>query len=393
MACGEVGWRTAVAGIQTYFIRGPSWPSRNLKRTPIRGSISRIPAYVPGKSHHDVGRAIVKLSSNENPYGPPPRAVEAVRKAASEMHRYPDAQARELRTRLSEYLDVPYECVSVSGGSDDILSNIAKLYLGEGDNLVTHSGFMTYLTISLSMGAERRLVPDAAEPKINTDGLLEACDGRTKILLVCTPNNPTGAILSRGQTLQLLDKAGEIGIVVFDEAYSEFSEEYWSPIHEILERDLDAVVTRTFSKAFGLAGLRVGYSVAPRRITKHLELVRMPFSVSSLAQAAAIAALDDRAIVEDRIRRIRESRQLIARELERLGLKVIPSQANFVMVDVGAIGMDAASFSSLLLERRIAVRDLSTFGYPRHVRITVGTEDQNRLLLEAVGEVISPHEA
>jgi len=253
---------------------------------------------------------------------------------------------------------------------------------------------MTYLTISLSMGAERRLVPDAAEPKINTDGLLEACDGRTKILLVCTPNNPTGAILSRGQTLRLLDKAGEMGIVVvFDEAYSEFSEEYWSPIHEILERDLDAVVTRTFSKAFGLAGLRVGYSVAPKRITSHLELVRMPFSVSSLAQAAAIAALDERAIVQDRVRRITEGRKLIAGELERLGLKVIPSQANFVMVDVGAIGMDGASFSSLLLERGIAVRDLSTFGYPGHVRITVGTEDQNRLLLEAVGEVISPHEA
>jgi len=365
-----------------------------LKRTPIRASISRIPAYVPGKSHHDVGRAIVKLSSNENPYGPPPRAVEAVRMAASEIHRYPDSQARELRTRLSEYLDVPYQCVSVAGGSDDILSNITKLYLGEGDNLVTHSGFMTYLTISLSMGAERRLVPDAAEPKINTDGLLEACDGRTKILLVCTPNNPTGAILSRGQTLRLLDKAGEMGIVVvFDEAYSEFSEKYWSPIHEILERDLDAVVTRTFSKAFGLAGLRVGYSVAPKRITSHLELVRMPFSVSSLAQAAAIAALDERAIVQDRVRRITEGRKLIAGELERLGLKVIPSQANFVMVDVGAIGMDGASFSSLLLERGIAVRDLSTFGYPGHVRITVGTEDQNRLLLEAVHDVVSLHEA
>lgn len=356
----------------------------------VKENILKIKPYVPGTSVHDLGRPIVKLSSNENPYGPSPKVVEAINRAAGQVHLYPDKESRDLRSKLSEALRIPPGCIATGNGSDDVLENLVKLFMSEGDNLVTHSSFSTYQTIARTLGAECRLVSDLPDFRIDTKALMDACDGRTRILLICTPNNPTGVILDQGQIDSLLGFTGERGIfLVIDEAYSEFSERYTSPAERIVREDLDAAVTRTFSKAYGLAGLRIGYSIAPERIIRHLDLVRMPFNASSLAQAAAVAALGDKRYVETTVEKIRRGRAMLAEKLSSLGLNPLPSEANFILVSVSGLGYTAKSFTQALLERGYAVRDCSSFGLPDYIRITVGTEDQNSSFISALESLLS----
>jgi len=236
----------------------------------IKPSIHRIKPYSPGVSTHDTGTPLVKMSSNENPYGPSPQAVEAVKRGSDSINLYPDKEARRLRESLSQLLGIPREAIWVGNGSDDVLQNLAKLYLSEGDNLVTHSPFSTYNTVAASMGAERKLVRMPPDAGIDVEALERACDDRTRIVVVCTPNNPTGAILEPGSMQDILGFTEAHGIcLVVDEAYADFSDRYESPIRMLVEDDLDVVVTRTFSKAYGLAGLRIGFGVARPEVVRY----------------------------------------------------------------------------------------------------------------------------
>jgi histidinol-phosphate aminotransferase len=358
-------------------------------RARIKKSITRISPYVPGTSSHDIGRPVVKLSSNENPYGPSPKAVEAIISAAAGVNTYPDKESRELRSALSDHLRVPAGCVMVGNGSDEILENLGKLFLSEGDNLVTHSAFSTYQTVPLSLGAERRLVGEPPDHGIDVEGLKDTCDARTKILLVCTPNNPTGAILTPDQVDELLSFTADRGIfLVLDEAYADFSENYSSPAARVVEEGLDAAVTRTFSKVYGLAGVRIGYGIATEEVVAHVNLVRMPFNASSLAQAGAIAALGDATYRKAAVEMIRRGREYLADGLRSLGLAPLPSEANFLMVPVGPLGYTGRSLMEALLERGFAVRDCSSFGLPDHVRVSVGTDEQNAAFISALGDVL-----
>ncbi len=361
-----------------------------MARIAVKKSVLGIKPYAPGISSHDVGRPITKMSSNENPYGPSPKAVEAIRAVAERVNLYPDKEARTLRSKLAEILEVGPECIFVGNGSDDVLDNLGKLYLSEGDNLVTHSSFSTYDAIARALGAERRLVSDLPDLKINVRGLKEACDSRTRMMLVCTPNNPTGSILTEDQLAELIAYATDRGIfLVVDEAYAEFSENYASPYKHVIREGLDAAVVRTFSKAYGLAGLRIGYAVAPAHVVRYLDLVRMPFNASSVAQAAAVAALSDQTYMQRSVQRIRNGRRFLAEGLARLGLECVPSEANFLLVPVGQAGFTATEFTEALLRKGFAVRDCSSFGLPQHVRVTVGTEEQNASFLSAVAEIVS----
>ncbi len=356
----------------------------------IKKSILGIAPYAPGVSSHDLGRPVIKLSSNENPYGPSPKVVQAIRGMADRVHLYPDKEARALKSGLAQVLGVGPECIFVGNGSDEVLEDLGKLYLAEGDNLVTHSTFSTYNTIARALGSERRLVADLPDLSIDVRGLMKACDGRTRMMLVCTPNNPTGAILTKVKLRQLLAFCLDRGIfLVVDEAYSDFSERYNSPYKCMIREDMDAAVVRTFSKAYGLAGLRIGYAIAPARVVRYLDLVRMPFNASSVAQAAALAALGDPSHMQSSVERIRRGRRFLADGLAKLGLECVPSEANFVLVFVGTAGFTAGTFVEALLEKGFVVRDCSSFGLPEHVRVTVGTEEQNSSFLSAVAEVIS----
>jgi histidinol-phosphate aminotransferase len=355
----------------------------------IKPGIASITPYEPGTSSHDVGRPIVKLSSNENPYGPSPRAVAAICSAAGKVNAYPDKEARALRSMLAARLGLPVEAVSAGNGSDDVLENLAKLYISEGDNLVTHSAFSTYKTVAQALGGERRLVPSPPEVDIDLEGIMEACDDRTRIILVCTPNNPTGAILGEDQSRELLSFAAERGIfVVLDEAYGDFSKSYASPAELILSEDLDAAVSRTFSKAYGLAGLRIGYCIAPPRVQAYFNLVRMPFNASSVAQAAAMEALQDEDFYQGCVDRIRRGRSYLTDELDKLGLVTYPSEANFVLVSLEGTGISAAQLKDSLLKEGFAIRDCKSFGLPDHARISVGTDQQNRDFVSSLGQVL-----
>jgi len=358
-------------------------------KAPIKKSILDIAPYAPGVSSHDLGRPITKMSSNENPYGPSPKVVQSIRGMADKVHLYPDKEARALRSRLAQVLGVAPECILVGNGSDEVLENLGKLYLSQGDNLVTHSPFSTYNAIPRALGAERRLVGDLPDLAIDVQGLMDACDSRTRMMLVCTPNNPTGSILTRDQLRQLLHFTLNRGIfLAVDEAYGDFSEHYASPYKRVIREDLDAAVVRTFSKAYGLAGLRIGYAIAPARVVRYLDRVRMPFNASSIAQAAAVAALDDQPYMQRSVEQIRRGRRLLADGLAKLGLKCGPSEANFVLAFVGGAGFTAGTFAEALLKKGFAVRDCSSFGLPAHVRVSVGTEEQNASFLSAVAEVI-----
>jgi histidinol-phosphate aminotransferase len=355
----------------------------------IKPSIHRIKPYSPGVSTHDTGTPLVKMSSNENPYGPSPQAVEAVKRGSDSINLYPDKEARRLRESLSQLLGIPREAIWVGNGSDDVLQNLAKLYLSEGDNLVTHSPFSTYNTVAASMGAERKLVRMPPDAGIDVEALERACDDRTRIVVVCTPNNPTGAILEPGSMQDILGFTEAHGIcLVVDEAYADFSDRYESPIRMLVEDDLDVVVTRTFSKAYGLAGLRIGFGVARPEVVRYLDLVGMPFNASSIAQEAAIAAIRDTDHLNLILERIKRDREALANRLSGLGLQPLPSEANFIMASVARSGMNASEFTAGVLENGYAIRDCTSFGFPDHVRITVGTPEMNAGLLEVIRSIV-----
>ena len=230
-------------------------------------------------------------------------------------------------------------------------------------------------------------LPSSHAHSENTPG--SPCSLGSRIILVCTPNNPTGAILTRDQTEELISFAGERGIfLVLDEAYGDFSESYSSPARRIINEDLDAAVSRTFSKAYGLAGLRIGYCIAPPRVQAYLNLVRMPFNASSIAQAAAAEALQDEGFYRGCVEKIRAGRAYLDEEVGELGLRTYPSEANFILASLDGAGLTAADLVGALLGKGFAIRDCASFGLPDHVRISVGTEEQNRAFISALGEVL-----
>ncbi len=359
-------------------------------KVPVKSSIAKIPPYTPGTSSHDIGRPIIKLSSNENAYGPSPKAIAAISRAAPKINLYPDKEGRALRGALSRHLGIPVASIALGNGSDEILDNLSKIYLGEGDNLVTHSTFSTYRTVALSCGAETRVVEMPPEAGIDVEALVDACDRRTRILLVCSPNNPTGSIVDRRGVARLIDFCCDRGVfLVMDEAYADFSEDYVSPAERLSREGLDGAVSRTFSKAYGLAGLRVGYCISSEEVISRLNLVRMPFNVSSVAQAAALAALEDQEHYRSCVERIRKGRAELARGIAALGMVAHPSEANFVLASVKPVGFTASRFAEAVLQTGFAVRDCTSFGLPDHVRISVGTEEQIRDFLRALAGVLS----
>jgi histidinol-phosphate aminotransferase len=359
-------------------------------KVPVRSSIAKIPPYRPGTSSHDIGRPIVKLSSNENAYGPSPRAIAAVSRAAPKINLYPDKEGRALRTALSRHLDIPAASIALGNGSDEVLDNLSKIYLEEGTNMVTHSTFSTYRTVALSCGAETRVAETPPEAGIDIAALMDACDERTRILLVCSPDNPTGAIVDEGAVGRLVDFCSDRGVfLVMDEAYADFSEEYASPAERFSREGLEGAVSRTFSKAYGLAGLRVGYCISSEEVISRLNLVRMPFNVSSVAQDAALAALGDQDHYRSCVERVRRGREELSRGIASLGMVPYPSEANFVLASVKPVGFTASGFAEAVLETGFAVRDCTSFGLPEHVRISVGTEEQIRDFLQALSGLLS----
>lgn len=351
--------------------------------------IGEVPPYIPGKNIEEVASSyglepekVVKLASNENPLGPSPLAKEAVLNASGKFHLYPDPEAGKLSTALKDYLGVESE-VAVGNGSDDLLEQMAKIFIGNGDEaMVATPSFSYYPILTRMYGGRVKEVPLEEGVKsfsLNIGRVLSAIGDKTRIIFLCSPNNPTGNLISEGKIEEVLQSNK---VVVLDEAYAEFA---GRSLVELTEAYSNLVVTRTFSKAFGLAGLRVGYCACSEEIKELILRVKQPFNVSSLAQSAALAALEDREHLERSIALTRKGRVEILREVRPIGLRAYNSHANFVLIR----GKKGSNHAERLLQRGIIVRGCSSFPglNEDYFRVSVGLEEQNRVFLRELKEL------
>lgn len=351
-----------------------------------------IVPYEPGKPVEEVQRElgierVVKLASNEGPYGPFPAALEAIERAAAELNRYPDGGAYRLRTALAERHGVAFENVITGAGADGLIDAVSQVFLAPGDEIVCGwPSFVSYVIDARKLGATPRLVP-LADHRYDLEAMLAAIGPRTKLAYLCLPNNPTGTMNGRAEVDAWFDRVPEHVVTVVDQAYAEYIDdpEYVDAVAEYFEEGRNVVVLRTFSKIYGLAGLRVGYAVAPAAVVTELSKVRRAFDVSTPAQEAALASLAD----PDELRRRRELNAAGRAELERVlsshGLDPVPGAvANFVYVELGE---DSRPFQERLLREGAIVRPAHGFGGPEAIRVTVGTPDELRFLDEALGRV------
>ena len=358
----------------------------------MRPALAGLVPYEPGKPIEEVQRElglerVVKLASNEGPLGPFPEALAAMESVASELNRYPDGGAYRLRSALAERHGVRFDELAVGSGADGIIDGVSQAMLDPGDELVCGwPSFPSYVLYGLKLGAVPVRVP-LGEHKYDLDALLAAVTPGTKLVYVCHPNNPTGTTNTRAELDAYFERVPEHVLTVLDQAYFEYIDDpdYPDGIEEYFKAGRNVIVLRTFSKIYGLAGLRVGYGVAPAELVTALGKTRRAFDLSTPAQEAALASLD----APDELARRREQNAQGRGELERLlreaGYDVVgPAAGNFVYVEIGA---DAQAFFDALLREGVIVRPLAGFGAPTAVRITVGTGDEHAFLAEALSRL------
>lgn len=352
--------------------------------------VRAIAPYQPGKPISELAREmdldesdIVKLASNENPLGASPRALAAIENVIMEIARYPDGNAYKLKSVLANKHGVEMANVVLGNGSNDVLELVAKAFLTPQTSAVySQHAFAVYPLATQAAGA-RGIEAPAKNYGHDPEALLAAIADDTRLLFIANPNNPTGTLLEPGILLNLIERVPKRVLIVLDEAYTEYlPDALRSDVDGWLKRFPNLIVTRTFSKAYGLAGLRVGYALASARVADMLGRVRQPFNVNSLAQAAAIAAMEDEAFLEECLAINRNGMRQLIEGFESLGLDYIPSHGNFIALRVG----DAAAVNRSLLEQGVIVRPIANYGLPEHLRISVGLEGENRVFLQALAK-------
>lgn len=353
------------------------------------GGYAQSPPPGPGNGQ----RQLIRLDSNENPFGPSPKAVEAMRRALALTNAYPDDDCTDLRRKLAGLHEIPTEQVLVTSGSTGMLSLLCQTLLGPGLNAVTSErSFIVYGMAVHAAGAQVVTVP-AREDGLDLDTMLQAINEDTRLVFVANPNNPTGTLHDAAVIDKFLNEAPGHVVIVLDEAYYEFAADFaarrkvqYSRSLEYVKQGASVVVLRTFSKVHGLAGLRIGYGMGPAELLSYCTRMRSTFSVSSIAQAAAFAALDDRAHMAHTILNNSEQAQILGVALSEIGFRVVPTWANFLYCD---LGREAGEVAEKLRGQGIGVRPLGGWGAPTCLRVSIGTAAQNRALLEALVKILS----
>ena len=355
-----------------------------------RPSLLDIAPYVPGDSDVAGVEKVFKLASNESPLGPSPAAVEAIRRAATEVTVYPDGTAGELRAAIAERHGLNPDNIVCGNGSDELLTLLAQAYLSPGDEAIhTEHGFLVYPIAIRSAGG----VPVVArEEKLtaSVDAILEKVTPRTKLVYLANPNNPTGTYLAIDEVKRLQAELPPRVLLVIDAAYAEYvrRNDYEAGI-ELVSSCENVVMTRTFSKAYGLAGMRIGWMYAPAHVVDVINRIRGPFNVNTLALAAGAAAMRDAAHLQKAVAHNEHWREWLAGQLAALGLEVTPSVANFLLVhfpdDKGKRAEEADAF---LKSRGLILRRVGGYGFPNALRVSIGTEEANRLLVDALREFL-----
>jgi histidinol-phosphate aminotransferase len=372
-------------------------PLAEIAESFFKPAVRDIVPYEPGKPVEEVQRElglerVVKLASNEGPFGPLPEALDALAEAAPELNRYPDGGGFRLRTALAERHGVRFEEIALGAGADAIVDCLAQVSLDPGDEIVCGwPSFPSYVIGARKLGAEPKQIP-LQEGRYDLDALLAAVTERTKLVYVCHPNNPTGTMNTRAELDDYFAQVPDHVVTVLDQAYFEYVDDpdYPDGIEEYLKLGRRVVVLRTFSKIFGLAGLRVGYGVAPEDVVTAIGKVRRAFDITSPAQVAALASLSAPGAGSELERRRlinAEARPLVEDALREHGFDPVgPAVANFVFAEVGE---DSRPLFEQLLQEGVIVRPTAGFGAPGGIRVTVGTPEENAFFREALGRVLS----
>ncbi len=379
----------------------------------VSENIRNLVPYPPGKPIEELEREYgitgsIKLASNENALGPSPKAMAAIGAALTKLHRYPDGSNYYLSHRLAEMLGVAPEELVFGNGSNEVIELLIAAFLEPGDEVVTSQPtFLVYQTMVQARGGVNRVVPlkeIAPEAALTSngggealglvhdlEGILAQVNERTRLIFLDNPNNPTGTIFGREEFESFLARVPEQVIVVLDEAYVDFVNHSGRiDVRRYLENRTPVVGLRTFSKAYGLAGLRIGYGLMNRELAGYLNRVRQPFNVNLPAQVGALAALDDDEHYRLTLDHTGESIAWLAREISTLGCRVFDTHTNFFLVDVRR---DGRKFYEEMLRRGVIIRPMNAYGYPGYIRITVGTTEENRRLVKTMAQILAAPEA
>jgi histidinol-phosphate aminotransferase len=355
-----------------------------------RKGILKIASYVPGKSIEEVQKEFgrkkwVKLASNENLLGPSPKAIAAIRKELPNIYLYPEGPCTILRKALAEKFALPERRVVISNGADNLILLIASAFVNEGDEaIMADPTFSVYTNVTQIMGGK----PVKVRLKDFThdlDTMFKKVNRKTKLVFICNPNNPTGTTVPLDSFNSFLSRLPERVIVVLDEAYGDFVEDAFYPngLDYVRERK-QVIVLRTFSKVYGLAGLRIGFALGREDVVDCLNQVRDPFPVHRLAQVAAVAALKDEDHAVRSIQLVYEGKRYLYRELDRMGISYVPSQANFILVE---FEKDSEEIFQVLLKEGIIIRPGKMWGYPTFARVTIGRMEDNRRFIQALKKI------
>jgi len=353
-----------------------------------KAGILDIKPYVPGESRIAGGGEPIKLSSNETPLGPSPAAIAAYQGVASHLDRYPDGGATQLREAIGARFGLNPSRIVCGAGSDELLNMIAHAYLGPGDEAIYCAhGFLVYPIATLANGARGMVAPEK-NLTADVDAMLALVSARTRVVFLANPNNPTGTHLPHAEVRRLHAGLPSHVVLVLDAAYAEYvrRNDYEAGL-ELVATTANTVMTRTFSKIYGLAALRLGWAYCPEGIADVLNRIRGPFNVTEPAMAAGVAAINDTAHVERSAAHNDRWRPWVSEQIGKLGLEVTPSVANFVLIHFpGTHGRTAAAADALLKSRRIIVRAVGAYGFPQALRMTIGTEADNRAVVAALAE-------
>lgn len=363
--------------------------AKKIKSNPV---LKDLPTYQPGRPIEEVARelglpfeTIIKLASNENPLGPSPLAIEAMKKAVEQVNLYPDGNAYYLKNKLAEKLGVGTENLILGNGSNEIIEFIGHAFINpKAEVVVSEYSFAIYPIITKMFGGKLVTVP-AKNYGHDLKAMLNSITEKTAVIFVANPNNPTGTMAKESEVIELIEKTPDSVLIVIDEAYIEFLDNPLNTLRYIQQGKENLILMRTFSKIYGLAGLRLGYGIASKEIIQILEKVRQPFNINLVAQQAAIAALDD----IEHIRRTKENNKIgiayYENELKKLGLEYVQTYANFILVKVG----DGQRVFNEMQKLGVITRPMGGYKLPEWIRITIGTAEENQKCINALKKVLN----
>jgi len=356
----------------------------------VRKDILKLESYIAGKPIEETKRQlglkeVIKIASNENPLGASPLAVAAIKKVLAGINRYPDSQSFYLKRRLAKFYNLKPSNFILGNGSDDLIDVLIKTFVEPDESVITaDTAFLEYRIITKVNG--RRIIEVPLKYyKYDLKGIRGKMEAKTKLVFISNPNNPTGTYVTNYEVKEFMDSLPQNVVAVLDEAYDTFIDVDDFPQSLSRIRDKNLVILKTFSKAYGLAGLRLGYAIADAQLISYMERVRQPFNVNLLAQAAGAAALDDKKFLAKTRKVVLEGKDFIYTNLTKLGLSYVPSVSNFILID---IGRDSEGFFRQMLNCGVIVRDMKQYGLNNFIRVTIGTRKENERFIKILKKVL-----